>query len=255
MKVIKPLQEENILSTKEIEDTFANIPILFVEHQKMLKAMDQLYQEPNKEDHVEAMSDIFLRNLRFFPEYGVFINKFATILLAIDDFRKQRLNFDGLLKNVEEELKKEKLNLEVLLQMPLSRLSRYLSLLSAIKCHTPISHPSHSLLSVVTLGLTEVIAELKMSINVAEHERIKKMMDVFGSIEGGEGLMKKDRKYLYEGTLELVKQSHTNSTEKKITKKKNRTPYFFLFNDIFLYCTIKKKIDPSVMSKKILSCA
>jgi len=185
------------------------------------------------------------------------MNQFATMPLAIYELKKKNSKFYEFLKNLDEELKPFKLSLEILLFMPIQRLPRYLALLSSLKGFTSSAHHSvhnyleeddhgHIAVGGVIKQFKEIITELKMTTNQQEHDRIKKVLTILGSIEKGEGFMKKDRKYLYEGTLQ---PTHVPIPSPKKGKSKISIPYFFLFDDILLHCTIKKRIEVSTIKK------
>jgi len=188
------------------------------------------HKEKLKEDVSLGIGDIFSRHLRHFPDYGILMNNFSTIVLTIDEYRRKYPKFNELLLNFESNLHKIRFNLETILLMPLHRLPRYFALLSALKTITPTTHPEYNTFTNILKILTGLFTELSMTINQTENDRIHKLLSILSSIEGGEGYMTKNRKFLYEGQLDL----HFNKEGKK---KRNR--YFFLFSDVLLQCKVK----------------
>jgi len=197
-QLLKPAQEQEILTTAEITDAFANIPDILLQHKNFLSSIEVWLTDSKRDHHKEkpkelpsGFVEIFSRHLGHLPDYGILMNNFSTIVIAIDEYRRKYPKFNQLLLNFESNLYKTRLNLETILLMPLHRLPRYFALLTSLKNLTPTTHPDSASLSNLLKIFTGLFNELSLTMNQAENERINKLLSILSSIEGGEGYMAK----------------------------------------------------------------
>jgi len=118
--------------------------------------------------------------------------------------------------------------------MPVQRIPRYILLLRDIHKYTSESSQDYTLLTDSITHLDSELQKINAKIEPTLYPRIKKVLDALESIDGFTGeFMNLDRELLREGPLHL-----TMAKKKLKSKIKRKQAYSFLFNDIYLFCSI-----------------
>jgi len=118
--------------------------------------------------------------------------------------------------------------------MPVQRIPRYILLLRDIHKYTRESSVDYKLIKDAIHHLDTELQRMNQEIDPTLYPRMKKVLDALDTIEGFQGdILNQDRDLLREGPLHLKK------SKKKIKSKvRRKQSYSFLFNDIFVYCSI-----------------
>jgi len=118
--------------------------------------------------------------------------------------------------------------------MPVQRIPRYILLLRDIHKYTREASADYKLINDAIHHLDGELQRMNQEIDPTLYPRMKKVLDALDTIEGFQGdLLNQDRDLLREGPLHLKK-----SKKKVKCKVRRKQSYSFLFNDIFVYCSI-----------------
>jgi len=170
---------------------------------------------------------------------------------------KKYPEFQQIIKKFEEDQKSSTcLNLEAYLIMPVQRVPRYILLLKDLIKYTWKEHNDYDQLNRVMNNISATLTSINSTIDKEYITHARKMLEVEKSIDGKfETLVHPSRRFVREGPL-LAFQDDPNivDVEKdgkesmrhrtrtiRDVRKQDVTQYFFLFNDIFVYCKQKKQ--------------
>jgi hypothetical protein len=243
--LISPLMKANVMSETELSSAFSNIVQLLDHHKGFCDVLSSRLASWNDDS---IISDIFLDRTKFFLDYEPYLTNYNSGMIAIHYFKKKYNKFNALLTSFEEEqMNTTMLNTESFLIMPIQRLPRYVLLLRDIRKYTPPSQ-EHAAIGDAISWIERTLSDLNSKIKF-DAEKTKKVLAIAESIEGEENLLKNSRFFVREGVFSVKKIAEKKDKKgllkegiKKVwdtfTKKKVN-PYWFLFNDLLVYCDFK----------------
>jgi len=114
------------------------------------------------------------------------------------------------------------------------RIPRYILLLRDIQKYTCEASEDYTFLNEAILNLDSELQRINSRIEPTLYPRMRKVLDALESIDGFNGeFLNLDRELLRDGHLNL-----TIPKKKSKWKIKRKQAYSFLFNDIYLFCSI-----------------
>jgi len=132
-------------------------------------------------------------------------------------------------------------NVTTLLGAPSQRMPRFVQMLKDLKKYTDKTHPDSALIKRCLIQIHELSAENKIITNFREVVSISKLNTVAKSIDGGDHLLLFNRKFEHEGSLKLANVTKAKAARKKLLLG-HKGQYFFLFDDVLVFCSTKKVI-------------
>lgn len=235
---LEPVKRSKVISPTEYASLFSNIEAIATDHEQF----EQLLKNRIATwDDSSVLADIFLQHSAFFVHYGLYLENYSKATVAMHFIRKKHPKFDQMLKSFEDQLLKTTMHtVDSFLIMPVQRLPRYRLLLSDMRKYTPPSMQEYMELERAVAYVDETLKELNSHIAKDGAEQTKKLLMIESSIQGDHSIMKADRKFVREGTLQVKKikiGDKTNAAKKKVKEKlKGLKAYVFLFNDAIVFC-------------------
>ncbi|XP_071043623.1 rho guanine nucleotide exchange factor 17 isoform X3 [Parasteatoda tepidariorum] len=231
MKALKSSDYCGIVDGGIVDEIFFQIPEILSIHEEFLDVFTQRY---NTWDVLSTVGDLFVETFtkqQVIDTYTSFINNWKCAKEATKVTTLAKPAFARFLEHMSRE-HKGKLALDALLIMPVQRIPRYELLLKELLKHTNMEHSDYNLL----VQAQKEVHELALKINRVEREAFQqeiiqqKVREIEQYIEGVIDLVQPDREFIRHDTVTIPGSLGT---------KKERC--LFLFSDLMLITTIKKK--------------
>jgi hypothetical protein len=249
-RLIQQTKRLNIMSELELASAYSNLPELVNHHKKfesILAARITNWNESSK------ISDIFLEQTEFFKDYKPYLSNYNGSIISIHYLKKKYPAFAQLIHNFEEEqMATTMFNTESFLIMPVQRIPRYVLLLKDMRKYVAPTSEEYTQLGKAIEHIEKTLQQLNRHIPQTAIEDTKKVLQIADCIEGEENILAPQRVYVKEGPIQVKKikenkkKGHvikaTTESVKKLWEfftKKKMQPYWFLFNDLLVYCDVK----------------
>ncbi|KAI4895463.1 hypothetical protein NFI96_023966 [Prochilodus magdalenae] len=129
----------------------ANLLMLFSPLLDILESNNVFLQDLREKleewNPLQCVGDICVRFCSKLRAYTNFFNNYPTALRTVDKCREMLPAFRAFLKRQDRTLATRMLSLQELFLSPSSRVEEYVTLLQALRLHTPAEHPDHAALS------------------------------------------------------------------------------------------------------------
>eukprot|EP01103_Thecamoeba_quadrilineata_P015438 TRINITY_DN4886_c0_g1_i1.p1 TRINITY_DN4886_c0_g1~~TRINITY_DN4886_c0_g1_i1.p1 ORF type:complete len:674 (-),score=136.66 TRINITY_DN4886_c0_g1_i1:212-2233(-) len=209
------------ISQEDINSIFTNIKIILSFNTTFLKDLELQYtQYPHLPIQLGSM---FLRMVPFFKAYTQFVNDYVNIITLVHKCRSKK-SFEMWLKETEEKVGN---TFSSFLILPIQRVPRYVLLLQELTSYTPESHLDYFNLNAALVKTREVAEYLNKCKRDAENRA--KVVEVNNKVLGHPpdlNIVEPHRYLVREGTIEI-----------QISIDSYQPRQFYLFNDLFLFCT------------------
>jgi len=223
-----------ILTEDEHKLVFSNLSILVAAHNKFFEI---LKKELKDWSTTSLVGKIFLNHTQFITQYESYLTNYVSSLVYLVAYKKKKPDFTQVFSKFEEsQAETTMLKTPSFLIMPVQRIPRYILLLRDIHKYTWESSEDYLLLKEAISNLDSELQKINSKIEPTLYPRMKKVLDALESIDGFTGdILNQDRELLREGPLHLKKSKKKTKAKEKVKRKQ---AYSFLFNDIYLFCSI-----------------
>lgn len=232
-RYMKPLKSstEHLIDGCLVDEIFYQIPEMLKLHEVFLQLLTERLTDWESS---QKIGDIFINALtkqRTSEIYTAFINNWCRAREVIRITCHNKSTFAKFLEVASRE-HKGKLTLDALLIMPVQRVPRYELLIKELIKHTDRNHADYEML----LAAQKEIHELAVKINAVEEENsvqerlVARLREIENLIEGSSDLMHPERSFIRYDFVTIPGGLGT---------KKERC--LFLFSDLLLICSIKRK--------------
>ncbi|XP_049829803.1 putative protein tag-52 [Schistocerca gregaria] len=227
---MEPLQEADFISPTLYNALFGHIQMLYKVNGELL---NELKMNP------DCIAEAFLRLAPFFKLYSVYAYDYKQVLSIMQDIGKKNGKLNSFIKD-QESRPEVGTKLPSLLITPIQRVPRYRLLLQEVLSYTPKSHKDYAAL-VESLSAVEEVAKHINNL-MREQENMERMVRLQNSLVGGlPQIVVPGRRVLKEGLLMKVSPQGKSAHPR----------YFILFNDMLMYCKIKR---PNTSESNSLKC-
>ncbi|XP_013917158.1 PREDICTED: epithelial cell-transforming sequence 2 oncogene-like [Thamnophis sirtalis] len=256
---VKPLKaalasHQAILSDISIPLIFSDVlDILQVNSEKQDRKLDisdqeQLGRFPNESINTKVnawspaqnVGDIFIKLGQQFQTYANFFNNYAVILKTIDKCQETIPVFRAFLKTHDRTVVTTMRSLQELLLCPAKRVKEYITLLCALRLHTPQEHTDHEDLATAIKQMKQLSAYIdQLKLNV---DRNDQLLSVQQCIQGGPQLLKASRYLIMVQDVAQLNCSQRMNLPFRLYEHTHDLR-LFLFNDILVIsqCNISYK--------------
>ncbi|XP_078086763.1 epithelial cell-transforming sequence 2 oncogene-like [Mustelus asterias] len=219
-----------IVSTANIHLIFSDILSILERHRDLLRDLKARLGEWGPS---QCLGDIFIKFSTRLTHYTNFFNNYSAILKIIDKCRDTAPGFRAFLARHDRSAMTKMLSLQEILLSPGSRFEEYVTLLYALRLHTPVEHVDRHDLDTAITNLKcfrDYIRQLKV-----RSERDQQIMEAQGSIAGTPILLEANR-YL----IHIQEVAQMSCVDGKICPSFRIYEHIndmslFLFNDTLLF--------------------
>ncbi|XP_059504812.1 epithelial cell-transforming sequence 2 oncogene-like isoform X1 [Stegostoma tigrinum] len=173
----------------------ANIHIIFSDILSILELnrglLGDLRKRLSEWGPSQCLGDVFVKFSTRLTNYTNFFNNYSAILKTIDKCRNTSTSFRAFLTRHDRSAMTKMLSLQEMLLSPSCRFEEYVTLLSALRLHTPIQHVDRHDLSAAIANLKrfrDYIQQLKV-----RSQRDQEIMEAQRSIAGCPNLLEENR--------------------------------------------------------------
>ncbi|XP_078413664.1 epithelial cell-transforming sequence 2 oncogene-like [Cetorhinus maximus] len=177
-----------ILSMANIHTVFSDILSILELNRDLLRDLRDRLSEWGPS---QCLGDIFIKFSARLTNYTNFFNNYSAILKVIDKCRNTTPGFRAFLARHDRSAMTKMLSLQEILLGPSSRFEEYVTLLSALRLHTPVEHVDRRDLNTATAhlkGFRDYIRQLKL-----RSERDQQITEAQRSIAGTPVLLEANR--------------------------------------------------------------
>ena len=228
-----PSRQKNLLVDSHVHDIFSNLPQLLQLHRIFeLELATCVSKTP------QCIGQAFMKFTPFFAAYKIYITGFERASNFLAEILLKNTKFARFCEDVRCSPVSRGLDLSSLLILPIQRIPRYELLLNEALKLTNENHPDYSNL----VQAAKIIKAMAVSINldVKQYEQKKALLRIAKEIEGSStNIFDQGRQLLYQGPLQFQVGSYNG-------KNAHDLPMFFLFNDLLLHCTRRKRVHTSL---------
>ena len=204
---------------------FSNINDIFAAHTLLLQSL-QVIESRWPEKPVGAM---ILRMLPGLSIYNDYVTRFSQCLDTLKELQRSNPAFKTFLSTFQKK-QSARHGLEILMQMPISRIGDFADFVSLFLASTPTDDPDYSNLNLALENARQLANQVDNANSVSSHmgtaiEITRKITGL--PTEEGERLAQKHRRFLREGTVRLQGPGVGLEREDEF--------YVWLFNDLLVY--------------------
>uniref|UniRef100_UPI00358DE3C6 rho guanine nucleotide exchange factor 17 isoform X2 n=1 Tax=Myxine glutinosa TaxID=7769 RepID=UPI00358DE3C6 len=230
LRPLKQTENTGLCDPALVDDMFYQIPEILGHHEEFLDRVAGCVQCWHDRQTVgDLITESFSKDV-LADSYVAYIDNFLNAKEAVRLAREAKPAFNKFLEHCMRE-NKEKQALADLMIKPVQRIPRYELLIKDLLKHTPEEHPDWASLSLAQRDVRLLAERINQGRRDAEEaERaVRVLQEVEAHIEGVSELVCPERRFLKQ---EIV-------TELGVGSKKDRS--LFLFSDLFICTTLKKK--------------
>ncbi|KAM9316688.1 epithelial cell-transforming sequence 2 oncogene-like [Gastrophryne carolinensis] len=215
-----------ILSISNVQIIFSDIlSILQLNKQLFTNLMERLQEW----GPAQCLGDVFLKFGGQLKIYTNFFNNYTVILKTIDKCREAMPTFRAFLRRHDHTVFTKMMSLQELLLYPSTRFEEYLSLLYALRLHTPPEHPDRK-------DLNAAISEMKkykdFILKVKDNlEKDTELTQLQKTIHGCPDLVEANRHLLQRQDMALLKCANEEINASLRIYEQVSDLTLFLFND------------------------
>ncbi|XP_067844367.1 epithelial cell-transforming sequence 2 oncogene-like [Heptranchias perlo] len=221
-----------ILSTANIHVIFSDILSILDLHRDLLGDLTDRLCEWGPS---QCLGGVFVKFSTRLTNYTNFFNNYAAILKTVDKCRNTTPGFRAFLTRHDRTAVTKMLSLQEMLLSPSGRFEEYVTVLYALRLHTPAEHTDHDDLTAAIGNLKcfrDYIRQLKL-----RSERDRQMAEAQGSIAGTPILLEANR-YL----IQVQEVAQMSSPDRKICASLRIYEHIsdlslFLFNDALVFAS------------------
>ncbi|GCB69433.1 hypothetical protein scyTo_0012426 [Scyliorhinus torazame] len=221
-----------ILSTANIHIIFSDILLILELNRDLLRDLRDRFSEWGPS---QCLGDIFIKFSTRLTNYTNFFNNYSAILKIIDKCRNTTPGFRAFLARHDRSALTKMLSLQEILLSPSKRFEEYVTLLCALRLHTPVEHVDRHDLNTAIANLKcfrDHIRQLKV-----RSERDQQIMEAQRSIVGSPILLEANR-YL----IHVQEVAQMSCVDGKICPSFRIYEHIndmslFLFNDTLVFTT------------------
>ncbi|XP_058028912.1 epithelial cell-transforming sequence 2 oncogene-like, partial [Ahaetulla prasina] len=240
---VKPLKaalasHQAILSDISIQLFFSDVLDILQVNRCFLA---ELTRRLNEWSPAQNVGDIFIKLGQQFQTYTDFFNNYAVTLKTIDKCRETIPVFRAFLKRHDRTVVTTMRSLQELLLCPSKRVKEYITLLCALRLHTPQEHTDHEDLATAIKQmkqLNDYIDQLKLNVG-----RNDQLLSVQQCIQGGPQLLKANRYLIMVQDVAQLNCSQKMSLPFRLYEHIHDLR-LFLFNDILVISRRNVSYEP-----------
>lgn len=207
------------LKAKYHSRIFSNLGAIYEMHREFLSTLKRI----SHNNSCAEIGSIILHSAERFREYTDYVNNCSTAQETLSKAMKKS-------KSVRVFIESKKSRLSALLMLPLERIPRYLTLLSALVEETPRKHPDYKAASQALEKVRQVADFLNEEKRIAEN--MQQLAEIESSLTGDYEIVSRHRHFVEEGEI-----------SKCVEEGEQKPCHYFLFNDLLL---IAKKKSGSI---------
>ncbi|XP_070589713.1 epithelial cell-transforming sequence 2 oncogene-like isoform X2 [Erythrolamprus reginae] len=247
---VKPLKAALVFHQAILSDT--SIPLIFSDILDILQVnrcfLAELTRRLNEWSPAQNVGDVFIKLGQQFQTYTNFFNNYAVSLKTIDKCRETIPVFRAFLKRHDRTVVTTMRSLQELLLCPSKRVKEYITLLCALKLHTPQEHTDHEDLATAIKQmkqLNDYIDQLKLNV-----ERNDQLLNVQRSIQGVPQLLKASRYLIMVQDVAQLNCSRRMNLPFRLYEHTHDLR-IFLFNDILVISQRNSSHKPFQRTPKV----
>merc|ERR1712137_375492 len=224
---------ESILKKQYITEIFSNIDQLQSLHSNILEDLQKCVESWEEES---CIARELMNLVPYLKLYKAYCENYNAAVLRVDERSNSSSKFAALLA-----AKKETVGFDLcsLLIQPIQRIPRYRLLFEELLKHTPPAHPDYEAISKTLASIQETAKYVNESIRAKENQ--DKLLQIQQSLTGSKipPIVSLSRIFLREGVLV------------KMCRREPKRRYFFLFNDLLVYCSMNDGSDTYTFHRAI----
>lgn len=248
----RPLEEQGLMSPKELSQVFTNFPLVLETNREFLSQLEHAVNEAKEQEALCASlnsnyfdddeeDDILGKRMLIGPmftqlaaslkTYSLYCNNHQRALDTVEECQQKNPEFAAFLEQQLANPACKGLSFTSYLIKPIQRVCKYPLLLRELLLHTKPTHADYSALVAADEAISKAVDEIneakRSSENVAKIIRIKNLIDA--SKKGQLQLLAPTRRFLFESSFrDLVSSSKTEPS------------MWYMFSDMILCLRPKK---------------